>query len=102
MQRSTVTKAIECALERHSTFNTKARKIIVEMNNIRLIVCSQYDNPLYTKKKNGIITDDAGFVSLANGIVHYIQQPIVGVKREAELSHTFIDGIIFQNRIRNV
>jgi len=34
--RDTVTKALECALEKHSNINTKARKIIVELNNICL------------------------------------------------------------------
>ena len=29
--RNTVTKPLECALEKHSNFNTKARKIIVKL-----------------------------------------------------------------------
>jgi len=32
--RDTVTKALECALEKHSNFNTNAQKIIVQLNEI--------------------------------------------------------------------
>jgi len=34
--RDTVTKALECALEKHSKFNTKTRKIIVGLKEICL------------------------------------------------------------------
>jgi len=36
--RDTATKALESALETHSTFNTKTHKIIVELNKICLVI----------------------------------------------------------------
>jgi len=32
--RDTVTKVLECALEKHSNYNTNARKIIVKLNKM--------------------------------------------------------------------
>jgi len=68
-----VTKVLECALETHSsTFNTKAHKIVVELNKI-------YGNNVVTQcgyklfnQKDGIINDDNHCVSLGNIAVHYI------------------------------
>jgi len=69
--RDTVAKALEYALKKHSKFNTKARKIIVKLNNIFLNnVATQYGNQLYAQK-NGITTDNHS-VSLANIAVHHI------------------------------
>jgi len=49
--RDTVTKALECALEKHSNFNTNAQKIIAKLNEICLNnVVTQYGDQLYTKK----------------------------------------------------
>jgi len=92
--RDTVTKALECALEKHSNFITNAQKIIVKLNEICLNnVVTQYGDQLYTQK-NGIVTGDNHSVSLANIAVHYILQPIAGVLREAALFRRFIDDII--------
>ena len=69
--RDTVTKVLECALEKHSKFN-KAPEIIVQLNKICLNnVVTQYGDQLYTKK-NGVVTGDKHSVSLANIAVHYI------------------------------
>jgi len=77
--RDTVTKDLECALEKHSKFN-KAQEIIVELNKICLNnVAAQYGGQLYTPQKSGIITGDNHSVSLANTIEHYILQLIPGV-----------------------
>ena len=48
----TVTKALECAMEKHSLIlSTKADKIIVELNKICLnITVTQYGNQLYAQK----------------------------------------------------
>jgi len=49
--RDTVTKDLECALEKHSNFNTNAQKIIVKLNEICLNnVVMQYGDQLYTQK----------------------------------------------------
>jgi len=49
--RDTVAKALECALDKHSKFNTKAREIIVELNKIYLNnVVTQYGDQLYIPK----------------------------------------------------
>ena len=89
------TKALECALEKHSNFNTNAQKIIVKLIEICLNnVVTQYGDQLYTQK-NGIVTGDNHSVSLANVAVHYILQPITGVLPEAALSRRFIDDIIW-------
>ena len=77
-----MTKALECALEKHSDYSAKARKIIVKLNKIYLNnVVTQYGDQLYIQK-NGIITDD-------------ILQPIADVLNEAELFRRFIDVIIW-------
>ena len=66
LYRDTVTKALECALEKHSDYSAEARKIIVELNKICLNnVVIQYGDQLYIQK-NGIITGDNRSVSLAN------------------------------------
>jgi len=76
LYRDTVTKALECALEKHSGCSAEARKIIVELNKICLNnVVTQYGDQLYIQK-NGIITGDNHSVSLANITVHYVLQPI--------------------------
>ena len=50
--RDTVTKALECALEKHCNFNTNAQKIIVKLNEICLNnVVTQYGDQLYTQKR---------------------------------------------------
>jgi len=50
--KDTVTKALECALKKHSNFNTNAQKIIVKLNEICLNnVVTQYGDQLYTTKK---------------------------------------------------
>jgi len=46
LYRDTVTKALECALEKHSDYSAEARKIVVELNN----VFTQYGDQLYTQK----------------------------------------------------
>jgi len=69
--RDTVTKALECALEKDSKLTTNAQKIL-KLNDIcRNNVVTQYGGQLYTHK-NGIITSDNNSVSLANIAVHYI------------------------------
>ena len=86
LYRDTVTKAFECALEKHSDYSAEARKINVELNKICLNnVVTQYGDQLYIQK-NGIITDDNHSVSLANIAVHNILQPIADVLNEAEFS----------------
>ena len=68
LYRDTVTKALECALEKHSDYSAEARKIIVELNKICLNnvdVVTQYGDQLYIQK-SGIITGDNHSVSLAN------------------------------------
>ena len=76
LYRDTVTKALECALEKHSDYSAEARKNIVELNKICLNnVVTQYGDQLYVQK-NGIVTGDNHSVSLANIAVHYILQPI--------------------------
>ena len=88
-------KLFECALEKHSDYSAKARKIIVELNKICLNnVVTQYGDQLYIQK-NGIITGDNHSVSLANIAVHYILQPIADVLNEAEFFRRFIDDIIW-------
>jgi len=95
LYRDTVTKVLECALEKHSNYSAEARKIIVELNKICLNnVATQYGDQLYIQK-NGIITGDNHSVSLANIAVHYILQPIADVLNEAELFRRFIDDIIW-------
>ena len=42
LYRDTVTKALECALEKHSDYSAAARKTIVELNN----VVTQYGDQL--------------------------------------------------------
>ena len=82
LYRDTVTKALECALGKHSDYSAEARKIIVELNKICLNnVVTQYGDQLNIQK-NGIITDD-------------ILQPIADVLNEAELFRRFIDVIIW-------
>jgi len=67
--RETVTKALEYSMEKRSIFNTKTRKIIVELNKICLNnSATQFYNQLYTKKR--IITGDNHSASLANNTVH--------------------------------
>ena len=74
--RDTVTKTLECVLEKHSDYSAEARKIIVELNKICLNnVVTQYGDQLYIQN-NGIITGDNHSVSLANITVHYVLQPI--------------------------
>ena len=52
LYRDTVTKALECALEKHSDYSAEARKIIVELNKICLNhVVTQYGDQLYIQKK---------------------------------------------------
>jgi len=93
--RDTATKAFECALEKHSNFNTNAQRIIVKLNEICLNnVVTQNGDQLYTQK-NGIVTGDNHSVSLANIAVHYILQPIAGGLREAALFRRFIDDVIW-------
>ena len=47
--RDTATKAFECALEKHSNFNTNAQRIIVKLNEICLNnVVTQNGDQLYT------------------------------------------------------
>jgi len=93
LYRDTVTKALECALEKHSDYSAEARKIIIELNKICLNnVVTQYGDQLYIQK-NGFITGDNHSVSLANIAVHYILQPIADVLNEAELFRRFIDDI---------
>ena len=63
LYRDTVTKVLECALEKHSNYSAEARKIIVELNKICLNnVATQYGDQLYIQK-NGIITGDNHSVS---------------------------------------
>ena len=82
LYRDTVTKALECVLEKHSDYSAEGRKIIVKLNKICLNnVVTQYGDQLYIQK-NGIITDD-------------ILQPIADVLNEAELFRRFIDVIIW-------
>jgi len=51
MCRDTVTKALECALEKHFNFNTDVQKIIVKLNEICLNnVFTQRGDQLYTQK----------------------------------------------------
>jgi len=51
--RDTMNKVFECALEKHSVFNTKAHKIVAELNKICLNkVLTQYGNQLNTQKWN--------------------------------------------------
>ena len=88
LYRDTVTKSLECALERHSGDSSEARKIIVELNKICLNnVVTQYGDQLYIQR-NVIITGDNHSVSLANIAVHYILQPIADVLNEAQLQST--------------
>ena len=95
LYRDTMTKALECALEKHSDYSAEARKIIVELNKICLNnVVAQYGDQLYIQK-NGIITGDNHSVSLADNAVHYIPQPIADVLNEAELFRRFIDDIMW-------
>ena len=85
LYRDTVTKALECALEKQSDYSAEARKIIVELNKSCLNnVVTQYWDQLYIQK-SGIITGDNNSVALANITVHYILQPIADVLNEAEL-----------------
>ena len=52
LYRDTVTKALQCALEKHSDYSAKARKIIVELNKICLNnAVTQYGDQLYIQKK---------------------------------------------------
>ena len=84
--KDTVTKALECALEKHSNYSAEARKIIVELNKICLNnVVTQYGDRLHIPK-NGIITDDNHSVSLASIAVHYILQPIADVLMKQNFS----------------
>ena len=56
--RVTVTKALEYDLEKHFIFNSKARKVIVELNKICLNnAVTQYSNRLCTQA-DGITTGD--------------------------------------------
>jgi len=49
LYRDTVTKALECALEKHSDCSAEARKIIVELNKI----CHSIWRPIvHTKKRS--------------------------------------------------
>jgi len=65
------TKALGCALEKHSIFNTKARTIIVELNKIFLNnVVTIHGNQLYVKKGIG----DNHSVTLTNITLHYTLQ----------------------------
>ena len=58
LYRDTVTKALECALEKYSDYSAEACKIIVELNKICLNnVVTQYGDQVYIQK-NGIITGD--------------------------------------------
>ena len=51
LYRDTVTKALECALEKHSGYSAEARKIIAELNKICLNnVVTQYGDQLYIQK----------------------------------------------------
>jgi len=56
LYRDTVTKALECALEKHSDYSAEACKIIIELNKICLNnVVTQYGDQLllvHTKKQN--------------------------------------------------
>jgi len=98
----TLTKALECALEKHSGYSAEARKIIVELNKISLNnVVTQCGDQLYIQK-NGIITSDNHSVSLANITLHYILQPIADVLNEAELFRRFIDDIVWISDVRNI
>ena len=64
LYRDTVTKALECALEKHSEYIAEVRKIIVELNKTCLNnMVTQYGDQLYIQK-NGIITGDNDSVSL--------------------------------------
>ena len=95
LHRDTVTKALECALEKHSDYSAEARKIIVELNKICLNkMATQYGDQLYIQK-NGIITGDNHSVSLANIAVYCILQPIADVLNMAERFRRFIDNIIW-------
>jgi len=95
LHRDTVTKALECALEKHSDYSAEARKIIVELNKICLNkMATQYGDQLYIQK-NGIITGDNHSVSLANIAVYCILQPIADVLNMAERFRRFIDDIIW-------
>ena len=95
LYRDTVTKALECALEKHSDYSAETREIITELNKICLNnVVTQYGNQSYIQK-NGIITGNNHPVSLANIAVHYILELIADVLNEAELFRRFIDDIIW-------
>ena len=64
LHRDTVTKALECAFEKHSDYSAEARKIIVELNKICLNnVVTQYGDQLYIQK-NGIITTKSHWPTL--------------------------------------
>ena len=64
LYRDTVTKALECVLEKHSDYSAEGRKIIVKLNKIcPNNVVTQYGDQLYIQK-NGIITDDSHLVSI--------------------------------------
>jgi len=94
--KDTVTKALECALKKHSNFNTNAQKIIVKLNEILpKQCCHPIWRPVIYHQKNGFVTDDNHSVSLANIVVHYILQPIAGMLREAALFRRFIVDIIW-------
>ena len=64
LRRDTLTKPLECALEKHSDYSAEARKIIVELNKICLNnVVTQYGDQLYIQK-NGIITTQSHWPTL--------------------------------------
>ena len=51
LHRDTVTKALECALEKHSDYSAEAHKIIVELNKICMNhVVTQYGTNCTYKK----------------------------------------------------
>jgi len=92
--RDTVTKVLECALEKHSKFN-KAPEIIVQLNKICLNnVVTQYGDQLYAKKRNCNRWQPLCLTGKHCCTLH-ILQPITGVLREAELFRRFIDDIIW-------
>jgi len=92
--RDTETKALECALRKHSNFNQCAKNHCQAEINLPKQCCHPIWRPVIYQK-NGIVTGGNHSVSLANIAVDYILQPIAGVVREAALFSRFIDDIIW-------
>jgi len=91
LRRHSVTKDLECALERHSIVTTKTRKTITELDDICLNnVVTQNGEQIYNK--NRFITG-VNYRFIGDIAVHYTLHPITGVLIEAELCRRFICDI---------